>query len=213
MIASSDAGLARFQSSPCPKTGCDRDRVRELPLRQVSILTLPEDRVRPADGQSGAWIVSILTLPEDRVRQRRPLILAGRRFNPHPARRQGATAQNRQNPPLCCRYRRRQAPVTTRKCRSLRIVIDILARTSCLSQQVLVVRASGFDSTPPAARPSANRLLSSPAHLNRMPPSAIRQGVRVTGKLASYQASMPSITLVSRSRPRAWSRVEVTLDR
>jgi len=62
----------------------------------VSILTRPEGRVQPEQGNRGNRIahVSILTRPEGRVQLAE---LAGRSsctawsFNPHPSRRTGAT--------------------------------------------------------------------------------------------------------------------------
>ena len=113
----------KFQSSPCPKTECDiprwsgrsgSRRFNPHPARRqsatgghspvysvvvVSILTLPEDRVRheimsPAPRKT---LVSILTLPEDRVRLAIPEPTWRWRasFNPHPARRQSATPRLR----------------------------------------------------------------------------------------------------------------------
>jgi len=68
------------------------------------------------------------------------------RFNPHPIRRQGATAHFRRFPSICCRFWLRQEPVAT----SLPLFCSgydpHLARTSCLRQPVLVVRAPLFDS-------------------------------------------------------------------
>src|SRR5579884_165396 len=63
--------------------------------RHVSILTRPEDRVPPVNGSSrtGGRCVSILTRPEDRV-PRGPAyrhLAHVQGFNPHPARRPGAT--------------------------------------------------------------------------------------------------------------------------
>ncbi len=112
----------KFQSSPGPKTGCNdlsyRGSCRSC---TVSILTRPEDRVQRSGDRTGlaspvfqsspgpktgcnrrwrglwvSWLrVSILTRPEDRV-QRRDHCCQKRghpRFNPHPARRPGATGK------------------------------------------------------------------------------------------------------------------------
>ena len=109
-----------FQSSPGPKAGCYAGTASEIPpllgfnphparrpgatfrapliaaqSRPVSILTRPEGRVLPRRGRRPRTVfpVSILTRPEGRV-----LLDAVRRaatpppgFNPHPARRPGAT--------------------------------------------------------------------------------------------------------------------------
>jgi len=71
-----------FQPSPGPKTGCDhhRDRGRAVPAQVVSTLTRPEDRVR-----LHGFVPSCVPPP---FRAPNP---AGARFNPHPARRPGAT--------------------------------------------------------------------------------------------------------------------------
>ena len=88
-----------FQSSPGQKAGCNR---RALGLRQqvskVSILTRPEGRVQPAGEKIYEDIqeVSILTRPEGRVQRPfwpSPPGPCYRGFNPHPARRPGATAR------------------------------------------------------------------------------------------------------------------------
>ena len=110
-----------FQSSPGPKTGCNMGISFALvivpssfnphPARRpgattrrrdgpavfcVSILTRPEDRVqlvRLTTFIGTDLTVSILTRPEDRVqRGTRARMARRRRFNPHPARRPGATS-------------------------------------------------------------------------------------------------------------------------
>ncbi len=114
----------RFQSSPGPKTGCNGPQFLPLlDSIKVSILTRPEDRVQP-ENQSAMLAqlrVSILTRPEDRVQLVEHGLLSEKRerfqsspgpktgcnalsvvaatrpgacFNPHPARRPGATRQS-----------------------------------------------------------------------------------------------------------------------
>ena len=74
-----------------------RRRLRLAGLR-VSILTRPEGRVQLPYGDSSPVpsAVSILTRPEGRVQHRRCRAsrLRSRGFNPHPARRPGATSRN-----------------------------------------------------------------------------------------------------------------------
>ena len=111
---------AAFQSSPGPKAGCyDAVDGAAAPFRGVSILTRPEGRVLRGDDANGVVMggvsiltrpegrvllpssrrspggrtVSILTRPEGRVLRMLPLTgsCATSGFNPHPARRPGAT--------------------------------------------------------------------------------------------------------------------------
>ena len=122
----------RFQSSPGQKAGCNAARLRPVGThssvsiltrpegrvqrhrpggdqhrRPVSILTRPEGRVqhRPRAGARRVPPVSILTRPEGRVQPPSGVWSAGsqHRFNPHPARRPGATPGSRHVcPPTVC---------------------------------------------------------------------------------------------------------------
>ena len=87
-------GIGRmFQSSPGPKTGCNRLAERDDHHVTVSILTRPEDRVLQVGAARPIGdVVSILTRPENRVQLRALIDTAPGCFNPHPARRPGATA-------------------------------------------------------------------------------------------------------------------------
>ena len=76
-----------FNPHPARKPGATRlTRRRTRPIDRVSILTQPGSRVQRAGSRDGV-VVSILTQPGSRVQRNS----AGRRFNPHPARKPGAT--------------------------------------------------------------------------------------------------------------------------
>ena len=83
---------AMFQSSPGPKTGCNAAIApRDAPIRDVSILTRPEDRVRRrrlTTRSRSACLVSILTRPEAGcdAASRQLRVCRADGFNPHPAR-------------------------------------------------------------------------------------------------------------------------------
>ena len=90
--------LGRFQSSPCPKTECDRcfGTTKGLDVRfQSSPCPKTECDLTNVSPGGEAQMFQILTLPEDRVRPRRARAAGAGTdcFNPHPARRQSATAQ------------------------------------------------------------------------------------------------------------------------
>ena len=92
--------LKLFQSSPGPKAGCYYLTSRYGGGNDtVSILTRPEGRVLPRRWATPALRapVSILTRPEGRVLRGVELrsSVAGVGFNPHPARRPGATGISR----------------------------------------------------------------------------------------------------------------------
>ena len=118
-----EGGGAVFQSSPGPKAGCYKAVEADAAFRRiVSILTRPEGRVlRPAAGGTAQ--------------------LAGDRFNPHPARRPGAT------PESCAAY-------------ADQIAVSILTRPEgrVLRATSITWRAPGRRFNPhPARRPGATR--------------------------------------------------------
>ena len=97
LLRQADFEWDEFQSSPGPKAGCNA-RVWFLldTATLVSILTRPESRVQPVFMMTvgGRDVVSILTRPESRVQPpfhtaRPPVVIC---FNPHPARKPGATS-------------------------------------------------------------------------------------------------------------------------
>ena len=88
--------LNLFQSSPGQRAGCNRGRGGHWPAHcPVSILTRPEGRVQPQRPHRHGHrkSVSILIRPEGRVQPALPEaeFQAFIGFNPHPARRPGAT--------------------------------------------------------------------------------------------------------------------------
>ena len=96
MVTPTSPSASWFQSSPGQKAGCNlvvRPEV-VMGLRVVSILTRPSGRVQLEGcvGTRGVPAVSILTRPEGRVQPLTPSTATLTAcFNPHPARRPGAT--------------------------------------------------------------------------------------------------------------------------
>src|SRR3989344_891503 len=83
---------AVFQSSPAPRSGCNRNFNLIGCRSDVSILTRSEERVQPADtvGKLDAEVVSILTRSEERVQPRASRrITAPETFQSSPAPRSG----------------------------------------------------------------------------------------------------------------------------
>ena len=87
---------ATFQPSPGAKAGCDEPRPHVRRVLEISTLTRRESRVRPASGPASSprWSdISTLTRRESRVRLMASARCANAHwhFNPHPARKPGAT--------------------------------------------------------------------------------------------------------------------------
>src|SRR5579884_719624 len=135
---------AMFQSSPGPKTGCHRTYAHSKELRNVSILTRPEDRVPP-------YI--------------RTLKGATQCFNPHPARRPGATPSRLVLAPIgmCFNPHPARRPGATYTKKGLVVVEDVFQsspgpKTGCHSARPLSPRRRVWSFNPhPARRPGATR--------------------------------------------------------
>ena len=101
--------IHRFNPHPARRPGATLHLLMDHPDVKVSILTRPEGRVQRAHKaakRGNRHNVSILTRPEGRVQRPRRLAYAAadRCFNPHPARRPGATIERMVSPPSTAQF-------------------------------------------------------------------------------------------------------------